>query len=175
MPEGPGAQARGKPHFAGVRKSTPPPRPPGAARRLQTSGAEVFVTTLKVRDVMSADVIRVGRKVRLAEVRELMDAGRFRHVPVVDDDDEVIGVISDRDLARVIGLAAFSRAEARLEQLTAESVMSAPVETVDPDEALTEAAERMLDGRFGCLPVVEGRHLVGIITESDFVRLATNR
>jgi CBS domain-containing membrane protein len=44
------------------------------------------------------------------------------------------------------------------------------VETVEPDEDLKVAAELLIENKIGCLPVVEGTHLVGILTESDFVR-----
>ena len=49
-------------------------------------------------------------------------------------------------------------------------IMSTEVETVDPDVDLKAAAQMMLDNKIGCLPVVEGEHLVGILTEADFVR-----
>jgi CBS domain-containing membrane protein len=124
-----------------------------------------------VRDVMTAEVRSAHRGDSLSELDAWMNEGRFRHVPVVDDDDELVGIVSHRDLVRAIVGSRRSRAE-RLEHLVAWQVMTAPVETAAPDETLAEAAQRMLEGKLGCLPVVEGRHLVGILTESDFVRLA---
>jgi acetoin utilization protein AcuB len=128
------------------------------------------VNQLTVRDLMTAGVVCVGRCTPLADVIEVMREGQFRHVPVVDDEDEVIGIVSDRDLARLIGRTPPGWAFDFVAQTTAERAMSAPVETIDPDDTLRDAAERMFGAKIGCLPVVEGRHLVGILTESDFVR-----
>jgi CBS domain-containing membrane protein len=47
--------------------------------------------------------------------------------------------------------------------------------TVEPDTPLTEAAATLLENKIGCLPVVEGSHLVGILTEADFVRAYMER
>jgi CBS domain-containing protein len=49
-------------------------------------------------------------------------------------------------------------------------IMVTEIETVDPDTPLVEAAETLFENKIGCLPVVEGNRLVGILTESDFVR-----
>lgn len=49
-------------------------------------------------------------------------------------------------------------------------IMATEVETVEPDEDLRTAAGMLLENKIGCLPVVEGEHLVGILAESDFVR-----
>ena len=48
--------------------------------------------------------------------------------------------------------------------------MTESVETIEPDRSIREAAQMMLENKFGCLPVVEGLRVVGIVTESDFVR-----
>jgi CBS domain-containing membrane protein len=53
--------------------------------------------------------------------------------------------------------------------------MSTEVDTVEPDQSLREAAELLLENKVGCLPVVEGSHVVGILTEADFVRRSLDR
>jgi CBS domain-containing membrane protein len=122
-----------------------------------------------VKDLMTAEVRTVSRSTPLGVVRQLMEDGRFRHVPVVDD-DELVGLLTDRDLQRVYGRSP-RRVHDELSEVAAERVMTFPVETADPDEPLRDAGERMLEAKYGCLPVVEGRLLVGMLTESDFVRL----
>ena len=52
-------------------------------------------------------------------------------------------------------------------------IMIQDVETVEPDDKLPDAAQLMLDNKFGCLPVIDGQLLVGILTESDFIRFFT--
>ena len=132
------------------------------------------MSQLTVRDLMTETVKTVTRTTPLREVRDLMYEGNFRHVPVVED-DEVVGLVSDRDLGRVLGRTSGGRREELLEEMAVALMMTWPVETVDPDEPIGEAGERMLEGKFGCLPVVEGRHLVGILTETDFVRHVVRR
>lgn len=121
-----------------------------------------------VKDLMTTEVRTVSRSTPLGVVRELMYEGRFRHVPVVDD-EELVGLVTDRDLQRVFGRSP-RRVHEELAEVAAERVMTWPVETADPDEPLRDAGERMLEAKYGCLPVVEGRVLVGMLTEADFVR-----
>lgn len=129
-----------------------------------------------VRDLMTEEPITVGRRASVAAVYDLMSDNGFRHVPVVDDDDELVGIVSHRDLAAALGdsIRAPRMTQAELlETRTADQIMTRGVETVAPDDDLQVAAELMLENKFGCLPVCEGAHLVGILTESDFVRLMT--
>jgi CBS domain-containing protein len=137
-------------------------------RALQRGEREVSMKGLAVRDLMTEPVMTVTPSTRLLEVRDLMIQGNFRHVPVVED-DELVGLISDRDLGRILGRVS-SRLEEMLEDLPASQVMSRTLETAEPDEPLREAGARMLEGKYGCLPVVEGHRVVGILTEADFVR-----
>jgi CBS domain-containing membrane protein len=128
-----------------------------------------------VRDWMTAEPLTVRRSESVAAVYDMMSDNGFRHVPVVDDDDELVGIVSHRDLAAALGdsIKAPRMAQAELlETRTADQIMTRGVETVSPDDDLSMAAEMMLENKFGCVPVCEGTHLVGILTESDFVRLA---
>ncbi|HJL16017.1 MAG TPA: CBS domain-containing protein [Sandaracinaceae bacterium LLY-WYZ-13_1] len=131
-----------------------------------------------VRDVMSADVKTIERNEVLSLAQDLMRMERVRHLVVVDEDypGEVAGVLSQRDLflgglARALGYGSVG-AQKVLETVPVKDVMSTEVETIGPDAPLREAARRMRDRQIGCLPVVEGDRLVGILTEGDFVRLA---
>lgn len=131
-------------------------------------------TAHEVRDLMT-EVVEVARPGdSLAEVRERMDEHRCRHMPVVDGEGDLVGLVTHRDLLRY---ALIEQPEvprfvetALLERLTVGDVMVREVETVDPGAELRQAAQTMIENKFGCLPVVEGRRLVGILTESDFVR-----
>jgi CBS domain-containing membrane protein len=103
-----------------------------------------------------------------------MEEHRCRHMPVVDGEGDLVGLVTHRDLLRY---ALIEQPEvprfvetALLERLTVGDVMVREVETVDPGAELRQAAQTMIENKFGCLPVVEGRRLVGILTESDFVR-----
>ena len=132
-------------------------------------------TRLQVRDVMSRDVHTVGRNDELAIADALMKQERVRHLPVLDEDGKVCAVVSQRDLFRGALLRALgygARAEElMLRQVAVKDAMSAEIQTTAPDTLVADAARLMIERRIGCLPVIENGGLVGIVTETDFVRL----
>ncbi|HEX4953724.1 MAG TPA: CBS domain-containing protein [Thermoanaerobaculia bacterium] len=129
---------------------------------------------LCVGDLMVDHVLAVRPGERLSAVRDLMLDHQVRHMPVVEEDGTLMGLISHRDLLRN---SLVEQAEvpdyvekAVLDRLTAREVMIREVETVTPDTDIREAAQLMFENKYGSLPVVEGERLVGILTEADFVR-----
>lgn len=134
------------------------------------------MTTLTVRDLMTPKVFSVGPEDTLADVWEIMELQHIRHVPVIDDESRVVGLVSNRDLVRTalhddVELPVTERQDL-LGTLKVRLAMVRDVETVSPDTTLGDAGELMLENKFSCLPVTEGpgRALIGIITEADFVR-----
>ena len=131
---------------------------------------------MKVRDLMSADVAPVFRNDQLLIADDVMRLGRIRHTPVLDEGTgEVVGILSQRDLfrgalARALGYGEHAQQKV-LGMLLVKDVMTNDPATIAPDAPLADAARLMLERKIGCLPVVEGGKLVGILTESDFVRL----
>lgn len=129
---------------------------------------------LVVRDVMSTDVFTLDRNDKLSVADDVMKQRRIRHIPILDRDDELCGIITQRDLFRGILLRSLgfgSRAEEKmLASLSVKDAMIDDVLTTSPDTPLTDAANLMLEKKIGCLPVVEKNRLVGLISESDFVK-----
>jgi len=126
-----------------------------------------------VRDIMAMEVITLARNDTLQLAKDIMTLGRIRHFPVVDE-GEVIGVVSQRDLFRAsLGsvMKYGERAErAFLDTVAVKEVMSEPPITISPDTSIKEAARLMVEKKIGCLPVVEGGRLVGLVTETDILR-----
>jgi CBS domain-containing membrane protein len=130
---------------------------------------------LQVHDLMTRNVIVLQPQDAAAAVLDLMSERRIRHVPVVDAQGDLVGVVSQRDL---LGSPLLHRSDlppaAAMEALRHVKVvdlMTPEPVTVGPDADIRTAAQIMLDHKYGCLPVTEGRRLVGILTEADFVRL----
>lgn len=139
-------------------------------------GASVLMSerNLLVEDVMSTSVLTLERNDRLSIADDVMKQKRIRHIPVLDRDGQLSGIISQRDLFRGIILRSLgygSRAEERLlDSLSVKDAMKVDVITTTPDTPIADAARLMLDNKVGCLPVVDGGRLVGLISESDFVK-----
>ncbi len=131
--------------------------------------------TLRVRDIMVTRVYALRQTDTLDVFQFMVESRRVRHAPVVDEEDQVVGLLTHRDLlaTSVSSLAGLDRDEQweLLRAISVADVMTSPVTTIEPDAALEVAAALMLERKFGCLPVVEQGRLVGIVTESDFVRL----
>ena len=131
---------------------------------------------LLVRDVMTKDVATLDRNEKLAVAEDVMRLGRIRHLPIVDDDGALAGIVSQRDLfhsglLRALGYGTHAKDRA-LELLVLKEAMKTEVVTVTPSAPLVEAAKIMLERKIGCVVVTEGKKIVGILTESDFVKLA---
>ncbi len=157
------------------------PAPPKADAPAQAPEARRILaldTSLRVADVMTREVRTLGPNDHLVLADELMKQGHFRHVVVVED-GRVVGVLSQRDI--FYGALAWSlghglRAhEQLLETSSVKSVMASHVVSVDQDAPLAEAAALLREHKIGCLPVVTGDALVGILTEGDFLALIASR
>jgi len=129
---------------------------------------------LRVRDLMTPKVVAVRPADSIAMAHDLMLDHRFRHRVVVDAEGDLVGLLTQRDLLRH---SLTERSEmplnvqrAVLRRLRVEEVMTSEVETVEPGQWLQRAAEVMFENKYGCLPVVQGSRVVGILTEADFVR-----
>ena len=158
--------------------AAPAPKETAASAPPPTAPLAALDVSLRVRDVMTREVRTLGPNDRLALAEELMQQGRFRHVVVVDA-GRVVGVLSRRDIFH--GALAWSLGQGRKahEQLLAatpvKDVMATRVVTVDPEVPLAEAAALLREHQIGCLPVVAGDTLAGVLTEGDFLALLARR
>jgi CBS domain-containing membrane protein len=123
---------------------------------------------------MTENVFTLSSTDNLTALYDLMDAEHIRHIPVIDEEKELVGLVTHRDLLRnALSPPAdlpFNMQREILSRNTVDRIMIQEIATIDPDAPIGEAAEIMLENKYGCLPVVEGKRLVGILTEADFVR-----
>ena len=131
---------------------------------------------MRVKDLMSERVVTVAPADSALDAVARMVRARVRHLPVVNRDGELVGVVTDRDLRRYIFAPHVSAhlPERRVDELFGSvrvaEVMSTNVLTVEPDATLADASAIMHDERVGSLPVVDGGRLVGVLTETDVLR-----
>ena len=123
-----------------------------------------------VADIMQTNVVTVSVTERLSTVEDIMRLGRVRHMPVVHQ-GQLVGVLSERDLLRAslseVGSFNPETQRAFLHAIAIKDVMSKPPVTIRAEASVREAASKMAERKIGCLPVLDGEHLIGLITETD--------
>ena len=130
---------------------------------------------LKVKDIMTAEVFVLHATQTLELVRSLMRIKHVRHVPIVDEDNTFVGLMTHRDLlAQTIShLAEVDDEEQEYldRHIHIMNIMKTDVLSADPEMDICSALSLLLDHKYGCLPVVSNGKLVGIVTEADFLNL----
>ena len=127
---------------------------------------------MRIRDIMKTEVVTLQANEQLSVASDIMHLARIRHLPIVQG-DQLVGIISQRDLykASLSSLLGYDYAENRdhLKKVAIKDVMMKRVATIGPDAEIAEAGCIMLAKKIGCLPVVEGSRLVGMVTETDIL------
>jgi acetoin utilization protein AcuB len=119
---------------------------------------------MKVEKYMSHTPVTIRDNTVYSKAFNIMQEKDLHHLPVVNEKNEVAGILTRRDLQ----IAAQHFREAPVE---VSDVMHTPVVTISPDEPLLEAARQMIDKRIGGLPVLDDNgKMVGILTETDLLR-----
>ena len=119
----------------------------------------------EVADVMTRKVVTLSPHHSFSEVANLMNDRNFRHCVVVDNNREIVGVISDRDIMRALARNPNSRSK-ELDQIMTRN----PI-TVKRDTPIIDAVSKMRAKRINCLPVIEDDGTVcGIVTSTDLLK-----
>lgn len=118
---------------------------------------------MKIRSLMISSPITISPEASIREALEVMKINAIRHLPVVTADDRLVGFVTLADLKQ--GLIPSMLAEVSLTDL----MVSDPI-TAHPEDDVEKAAQLIYDHKIGGIPVVDGGHLVGIITETDILR-----
>jgi len=131
-----------------------------------------------VSKVMTRNPIFIRPDTSLSEARSIMDKERIGHLPVLDRNNILIGLITKKDLLKAGPSPATSldmyEISYLLSKLTVENIMEKNVITVAEDEVVEEAARVMADKGIGCLPVMHASLVVGIITDTDIFHFFVN-
>lgn len=107
----------------------------------------------------------------LATAHTLMTEKHIHHVPIVDDNNALIGLISHRDILAASG-SILNANPSDNSRTPVSEIMTTPVVSIPPETGTLKAAQYIHKSRHGCLPVVDEGTLIGIITEYDFVEVA---
>ena len=128
--------------------------------------------------IMKRNPVFIHPEVSLAEARSIMDREKIGHLPVLNKTNELVGIITKAELiksgpspATTLDMYEISYL---LSKLKVEKVMVKNVITVQENEVIEEAARIMADSSIGCLPVMSGSLLAGIVTDSDIFHFFIN-
>jgi len=130
-----------------------------------------------VSEIMRREVATLTAGEKLDLTQDIMNLGRVRHLPVLDAEQRVIGIVSHRDvlaaaMSQVLDFDPKSR-RTFLRSIEVSEVMAKDVVTAGPDTALAEIARILVERKIGCVPVVSPRgELLGLVTESDLLAAA---
>jgi acetoin utilization protein AcuB len=124
--------------------------------------AEDFL--MQIANWMTRDPVCITCRDTLARAKELMDAGRFRRLPVIEN-DKLVGIITERDLRQHWDY---------LDSTEVDAAMTPDPITITPRVTAEDVARLMLQHKIGGLPVVENGKLVGIVSTSDLLRAFLN-
>ncbi len=125
-------------------------------------------------EIMRRDLVTVDKGASLRRARRILDQHRIRHLLVMDG-KRLVGIVTDRDLRTAAPSSksplTIAEREEFMDELKVVEVMSRRLVTASPDTTVREAAKVMVSEKIGCLPVVNGNQLVGIVTESDLLEV----
>jgi len=128
--------------------------------------------------IMTKNPVFVSPGLSLTETRAVMDRENIGHLPVLNKGSELVGIVTHADLLKASPSLATSldvyEINYLLAKLTVEKVMVKNVVTVQENEVVEKAAKTMADRTIGCLPVMNGTLLVGIVTDTDIFRFFVN-
>ena len=149
---------------------------------------------LTAADVMTKDVITVKKGTTIREIAELFAGRRVSSFPVVEDNGDLIGIVTETDLIEqdkslhiptvislfdwVIYLESEKKFEKELKKMTGQTVgdiYTEDVASVKPTALLSEVADIMSSKKIHAVPVVEGRKIVGVISRIDLIRTMINQ
>ena len=129
---------------------------------------------MQVRDLMTVELVTIGEHESLNLAEEMMQLARVRQLPVIED-QQLVGLLTQKNLmkAQVSSIVGLEEEESKEinQSIPVGAAMITDVMTIGPDDPALEAAERLKANKVGCLPVVDNEHLVGMITETDFLQL----
>ncbi len=126
---------------------------------------------ISIEEIMTPDPIRLNPENTLGDAHQVMADKHIHHIPIVDSDDKLVGLISHRDILAASGSILRENPKDQSARHLSE-LMVRDVISTSPKADTLKVAQYIHDSRHGCLTIVEDDKLVGIVTEYDFVEVA---
>lgn len=121
-----------------------------------------------IEKIMKKDVITLSPSDTIATAMKLMRQHNIRHIPIVSDNQKLVGIVSDRDIREASPSTLLFKQEGQsIFTKPLSDIMTADVITVHPLDFVEDAAAVFFENRISCLPVIQHEKIVGIVTEAD--------
>lgn len=133
---------------------------------------------ITVDEFMTAEPCALRDTDTINDAEQIMTEKHIRHIPIIDSENHVLGLVTQRDVLAATGLALLASEKSdsivAKESIRLSEIMIRNVQVVHPSDSLRQAALYLQAHKYGCLPVVSDDCLVGIVTDSDFIAIAIN-
>ncbi|MBT3981601.1 MAG: CBS domain-containing protein [Bacteriovoracaceae bacterium] len=134
----------------------------------------MIANDLEISKLMTADIFTLNESDTVDIAEEVMGWRTIRHIPIVDDDQRLVGLLTHRDILKcsISMIAGISKETQRKlnHVIKIKEVMNTEPRSIPQNTLVRDAAKILVENKFGCLPIVDGEKLVGIVTEADFVK-----
>lgn len=125
---------------------------------------------MKVNEVMNSEVIVIGQNEHVSHARNLMLKHGLSRVIVVDKDENPVGIVTEKDLARKLRGSGPAWRRRPIDKISIRRIMSSSIHTIDADEDVKNAVEIMIRNKISSVPVLDSEGLAGIVTKADLMK-----
>lgn len=122
-----------------------------------------------VEEIMKTELTTLRKQHTIEEACRIMEEKRIRHLPIVDEDNLLVGLVTDRDIRDAMPSRYLCNPNQEVLKNTLESLMTTDLITCHPLDFVEEIAALFYEHSIGCLPIVKDQKLVGIVTETDLL------
>ena len=122
-----------------------------------------------IKEIMTTELVTAKAEDSVNRIRQIFDANNFHHLPVIENGNVLIGIISRQDINKVVQLLAYDAKDAKHGPMRAKDIMSKSPMLLDPEDTIGLAADVFMTNKFHALPIVEDDKLIGIITTHDLL------
>ena len=120
------------------------------------------------KDVMISDIITVTKKTKLGQVIRLLVQNRITGLPVIDEDNQLIGMVTEKDVLEVLY-------SGKIKGKTVENIMSTEIVAFNENDDLMSIIKCLFDNNFRRVPITYGGILKGIITRRDIIKFLSSK
>ena len=153
-------------------------RKPFKLKRAEDYYIKTLLKEVKLKEIMTDEVISAEVSAPFSEVAEKLTRRGIRHLPIIDDEKKLVGIMTERDLFKIqpprkLEEGGWYYDKEMLDAVILEDVMIKAPFCMHPDDSIGEALLQMVRNKYGCIPIVDKKNvLCGIVTQIDILQLA---